>query len=648
MAVKKIAYDQEARERIKVTLGPSRPQRRPREVLRRPTVTKDGVTVAKEIELEDKYENMGAQMVKEVASKTSDVAGDGTTTATIYAEAIFDEGLKNVTAGANPMEIKRGIDKAVAAVVEPSSRSMSKPRQGQEGDRPGRHHLRQPGRRDRQDHRRGHGEGRQGRRHHRRRRQVLETDRRRRRGHAVRQGLPLPHFVTDTERMEASSRTPTSSSTRRRSPTSRTCSRSSSKIAESGKPAAHHRRGHRGRGPGHPRRQQAPRHPQGRAVKAPGFGDRRKAMLEDIAILTGGQAIMEELGIKLEKLDLKDLGRPRRSPSTRTTPPSSRAPARRPTSRAASSRSAARSRTSTSDYDREKLQERLAKLAGGVAQINVGAATEVEMKEKKARVEDALHATRAAVEEGILPGGGVALLRARKALDKPAKKATTSARHDIVHRAVSAPIKQIAANAGSTARRRQQGRGEPKPTSATTPPPTSTATSSKAGVIDPHQGRPHRPAERRLIAGLPPHHRLLSPPHSTDPARSPKNPASDSGFRPREARSLLQAAGLFSMRGAPLQLSCPAATPRPPTRPGRHARAAARRRPRLPRATETLEHSEPLTPLPAPGFELLSTPRSIELVHVSEEHREGLCADGHGTAHESVEELCEGSLPQRV
>jgi chaperonin GroEL len=286
-------------------------------------------------------------------------------------------------------------------------------------------------------------------------------------------GYLSPHFVTNVGDMEANSKTPTSSSTRRRS-------------ERQGPPAdprqdrrsrqgpAHHRRGHRRRSARHARRQQAPRHAEGRAVKAPGFGDRRKAMLQDIAVLTGGTAIMEELGIDIEKLELKDLGRAKKVTIDQGQHDDRRGRRQaRATSRAASSRSAAQIDASTSDYDREKLEERLAKLAGGVAQINVGAATEVEMKEKKARVEDALHACRAAVEEGILPGGGVAVLRARAgAGERPARRHRRRARSVWTSSTAPWPPRSSRSRptAASTARSSRQGRGEQRTsTSASTP-----------------------------------------------------------------------------------------------------------------------------------------------------------------------------------
>jgi len=460
MAAKQLSFDTEARERIlrgvqklakavKVTLGPSGRVVVLEKSFGAPTVTKDGVTVAKEIELDDPYENMGAQMVKEVASKSSKDAGDGTTTATIYAESIYQEGLKNITAGANANQVKRGIDKGVAALVD-ELRSMSK-------DISSSNEIAQVGACSaNQDEQIGQiiaqamekvgkdgvitvEEG-----------KSLETEVELLEGMQFDKGYLSPHFVTNQAEMVCEMDDAYVLIHEKKIDNAKDLLPILTKVAESGKSlliiaedvgsealatlVVNKLRGVL----------------KVAAVKAPGFGDRRKAMMEDIATLTGGRAIMEELGLNLEKIDLNDLGRAKKisvdKDSTTIV-------------EGAGSGSDIKGRieqirnqidATDSDYDREKLQERLAKLSGGVAQINVGAATEVEMKEKKARVEDALHACRAAVEEGIVPGGGVAVLRARRALEAAKKKAVADERIgiDIVHRAVSAPVKQIAANCG--------------------------------------------------------------------------------------------------------------------------------------------------------------------------------------------------------
>jgi chaperonin GroEL len=372
---------------------------------------------------------MGAQMVREVASKTSDVAGDGTTTATVLAQAIYREGIKNVTAGANPMELKRASTWVCVAPWTTSatwpSRSRVKPSPRSAPSPP------TPMSRS-ADHRRGAMEkvGKDG---------VitveeakgLETTLEVVEGMQFDRGYLSPYFVTDAERMEAVLENATILIFEKKISNMKDLLPILEKVAQQGKPAPHHRRGHRGRGPGHPGGQQAPRHPQHRAVKAPGFGDRRKAMLEDIAILTGGKMISEDLGIKLENVTWNDLGGAKKiviDKDNTTIVDGRRGEAGGgPGSGQQIKRQI---EETTSDYDREKLQERLAKLAGGVAQIKVGAATETEMKEKKARVEDALHATKAAVEEGIVPGGGVALLRASSSgpsRSQPARSSTTPA-----------------------------------------------------------------------------------------------------------------------------------------------------------------------------------------------------------------------------
>jgi chaperonin GroEL len=460
MSAKQIAYDVDARERmlrgiqklakaVKVTLGPSGRVVILEKSFGSPTVTKDGVTVAKEIELDDPYENMGAQMVKEVASKSSRDAGDGTTTATIYAEAIFTEGLKNITAGANANQIKRGIDIGVAAIIEELKRQSKPVKSSTEIAQVGTCAANQDAKigqiiAEAMDKVGKDGvitveEG-----------QSLDTSVDLLEGMQFDKGYLSPHFVTDAAHMEAVLEDCYVLIHEKKISSAKDLLPILGKVAESGKAlliVAEDIDGealatlviNRLRGV-----------LKVAAVKAPGFGDRRKEMLQDIAILTGGTAIMEELGLDLEKFDLKELGRAKKVTITKDDTTIVEGAGKTTDIKGRIDQIKAQIDNSTSDYDSEKLQERLAKLAGGVAQINVGAATEVEMKEKKARVEDALHACRAAVEEGILPGGGVAVIRARKALENARKKAVGDEKIgvDIVNRAVSAPIKQIAANCG--------------------------------------------------------------------------------------------------------------------------------------------------------------------------------------------------------
>jgi len=459
MAAKRIAFEQEAREAIrrgvkqlaravKVTLGP-----RGRNVLLEkkwgaPTVSSDGVTVAKEIELKDPYENMGAQMVKEVSSKTNDVAGDGTTTATVLAEAIFDEGLKNVTAGANPIALKRGIDKAVEAIVE-ELKKMSRQVKGKEDIlnvgtiAAGGNELVGKMLSDAMEKVGKDGvitveEG-----------KGLETNVEWVEGMQFDKGYISPYFVTEPEDMKANLKDAYLLIHEKKITAAKDLIPLLEKIAKTGKPLLIITEELEGdalatlvvnklRGTLHVC-----------AVKAPGYGDRRKAMMEDIAVLTGGKAIFEDLGIELEKVDLTMLGRAKKIVVEKENTTIIEGAGDTKAIQGRISQIKKEMETTTSDYDKEKLQERLAKLAGGVAQINVCAATEVEMKEKKLRVEDAMFATRAAVQEGILPGGGVALIRASKVLEKvKGSNEDEKTGLDIIRRAVEAPIRQIAANSG--------------------------------------------------------------------------------------------------------------------------------------------------------------------------------------------------------
>ena len=460
MAAKQIAFDTDARERIlagveklaravKVTLGPSGRVVVLEKSFGAPNVTKDGVTVAKEITLEDPYENLGAQMVKEVASKSSKDAGDGTTTATIYAESIFQEGLKNIAAGANANEIKRGLDQAVTALVNELD-AMSKPIKSSE-------EIAQVGACSaNQDMTIGKiiaqamdkvgkdgvitvEEG-----------KSLETEVELLEGMQFDKGYLSPHFVTDTASMECELSDAYVLIHEKKIENAKDLIPVLTAVAESGKSLLIIAEDIAGEALSTLVVNKLRGVLKVCAVKAPGFGDRRKEMLEDIATLTGATAIMEDLGLSLEKATIGDLGRAKKITIDKDNTTVVEGAGKTSAIKARIEQIKHQIDATESDYDREKLQERLAKLSGGVAQINVGAATEVEMKEKKARVEDALHACRAAVEEGVLPGGGTAILVARRALDTLRKKLRGDERTglDIVHRAVSAPIKQIAANCG--------------------------------------------------------------------------------------------------------------------------------------------------------------------------------------------------------
>jgi chaperonin GroEL len=432
---------------VKATLGPKGRNVVIDKKFGSPTITKDGVTVAKEIELKDPYENMGAQMIKEVASKTSDVAGDGTTTATVLAQAIFREGLKNVTAGANPMGLKRGIEQAVEKVVD-ELRKMTKSTKDKKeiaqvaaiaanNDKTIGNLIAEAMEKVGKDGVITVEEA-----------KAMETTLEVVEGMQFDRGYLSPYFVTDPERMEAVLEDAIILIHEKKIGVMKDMLPLLEQVARSGKPflvIAEEVEGealatlvvNKLRGTLHCC-----------AVKAPGFGDRRKAMLEDIATLTGGKAITEDLGIKLENLKLEDLGRAKKVvvDKDNTTIIEGAGSTKEIEGRIKQIR--AQIEETTSDYDREKLQERLAKLAGGVAVIKVGAATETEMKEKKARVEDALNATRAAVEEGIVPGGGVALLRAAKALDHLKLSGDEATGAAIVKRALEEPIRQIVENAG--------------------------------------------------------------------------------------------------------------------------------------------------------------------------------------------------------
>ncbi len=433
---------------VKVTLGPKGRNVVIEKKFGSPIITKDGVTVAKEIELDDAYENMGAQMVKEVASKTADIAGDGTTTATILAQAIYREGLKNVTAGANPQELKRGIDKAVEAIVEKLN-TLSKP-VGKDKkeiaqiaviaansdetigniiaeamDKVGKDGVITV-----------------------EEAKTTETTLEVVEGMQFDQGYLSPYFATDTDNMETVLEDPYILLYEKKISAMKDLLPVLESAAKSGKPLMIIAEDVDGEALATLVVNKIRGTLKVCAVKAPGYGDRRKAMLEDIAILTGGRAITDDLGLKLESVTVKDLGRAKRITIDKenTTLIEGAGNTKEIASRVNQLRK--QIEDTDSDYDKEKLQERLAKLAGGVAVINVGAATETEMKEKKDRVDDALHATRAAVEEGIVPGGGIALLRASVALDTLKLKGDEKIGADIVKRALEFPLRQLAENAG--------------------------------------------------------------------------------------------------------------------------------------------------------------------------------------------------------
>jgi len=495
MAAKQLLFDEAARHAllrgveklartVKATLGPAGRNVILDKKFGSPTITKDGVTVAKEIELECPYENMGAQLVREVASKTSDMAGDGTTTATVLAEAIYREGLKNVTAGANPTSLQRGIQKAVEAVVGELHKISKKVKDRTEiaqvatvsanwdaaiGEiiadamdkvgKDGTITVEEA--------------------------KSIETTLDVVEGMQFDKGYISPYFVTNSESMEAILETPYILLHEKKISSLKDILPLLEKVAKTGKPLLIISEDVEGEALATLVVNKLRGTLQIAAVKAPGFGDRRKAMMEDIAVLTGGRLITEDLGLKLENLGLEDLGKAKRITIDKENTTIVEGSGKQADIQGRVSQIRHQIEETTSDYDREKLQERLAKLAGGVAVIHVGAATETEMKEKKARVEDALHATRAAVEEGIVPGGGVALIRAQKAIDKLTLEGDEKIGAAIVTRAIEAPLRQLADNAGlegalivSEAKRRKGNEG------------LNIATGEwidlvKAGVVDP-------------------------------------------------------------------------------------------------------------------------------------------------------------------
>ena len=458
MAAKQLLFDETARHAllkgveklaaaVKATLGPSGRNVILDKKFGSPTITKDGVTVAKEIELEDPFENMGAQLIREVSSKTSDIAGDGTTTASVLAEAIYREGLKNVTAGANPTSLQRGINKAVEAIVAEIAKISKKVKDSAEiaqvatvsanwdttigqiiadaMDKVGKDGTITV-----------------------EEAKSIETSLDVVEGMQFDKGYLSPYFVTNSESLEASLDSAYILIHEKKISNLKDLLPILEKIAKTGKPFLIIAEDVEGEALATLVVNKLRGTLQVCAVKAPGFGDRRKAIMEDIAVLTGGKCITEDLGIKLENLTLEDLGRAKRIVVDKENTTIIEGEGNQSDIQGRTAQIRKQIDDTTSDYDREKLQERLAKLAGGVAVVNVGAATETEMKEKKARVEDALHATRAAVEEGIVPGGGVALIRAQKALESLNLTGDEAIGSGIVFRAIEQPLRTLADNAG--------------------------------------------------------------------------------------------------------------------------------------------------------------------------------------------------------
>jgi chaperonin GroEL len=459
MTAKMIAFDQEAREAlrrgvgklaraVKVTLGPKGRNVILQKSFGSPTVTKDGVTVAKEIELEDKYENMGARMVKEVASKTSDVAGDGTTTATVLAEAIFNEGLRGVVSGVNPMLMKRGIEKAVEDVVErlkKMSIKIEKKKEMEDVATVASNNDREIGAKIAEAMEKVGKDGvitvEEG--------KTLETTLEFVEGMQFDRGYLSPYFVTDPQKMECVLEDAYILIHEKKITNIKDLVPLLEKVAQAGKPLLIIAEEVEGEALATLVINKLRGTFRCAAVKAPGYGDRRKAMLEDIAILTGGKALFEDLGIQLENVTLKDLGQAKTIKIDKDNTTIIEGAGKKDAIAGRVEQIRRELEKSTSDYDKEKLSERVAKLSGGVAKLMVGAATESEMKEKKMRVEDAMHATRAANQEGILPGGGVALLRASTGLKPKDLSHDETVGYNIVVRACKAPIQQIAENAGT-------------------------------------------------------------------------------------------------------------------------------------------------------------------------------------------------------
>ena len=517
MAAKQLSFDESARQSllrgveklakaVKATLGPAGRNVILDKKFGSPTITKDGVTVAKEIELEDPYENMGAQLVREVASKTSDIAGDGTTTATVLAEAIYREGLKNVTAGANPTSLQRGISKAVEAVVAELAKISKKVKDSSEiaqvatvsanwdttigqiiadaMDKVGKDGTITV-----------------------EEAKSIETTLDVVEGMQFDKGYLSPYFVTNAESLEAVLENAYILIHEKKISSLKDMLPLLEKVAKAGKPLLIIAEDVEGEALATLVVNKLRGTLQVAAVKAPGFGDRRKAMLEDIAVLTGGRCITEDLGIKLENISLDDLGRAKRIVVDKENTTIIEGEGKNADIQGRVTQIRRQIEETTSDYDREKLQERLAKLAGGVAVINVGAATETEMKEKKARVEDALHATRAAVEEGIVPGGGVAFIRSQKALDSVALEGDEKIGLEIVRRAIEQPLRTLADNAGKEGAIIVQEVKKRKGNEGYNVATAEYEDLVKAGVVDPDQGHPQCAAKRGVHQWPAPDHR---------------------------------------------------------------------------------------------------------------------------------------------
>ena len=509
---KQLKYEADARQAIlagveklsravKITLGPAGRNVILDKKFGSPTITKDGVSVAKEIDLPDAFENMGAQMVREVASKTSDVAGDGTTTATLLAESIYREGLKNVTAGANPMSIKRGIEKAVEVVIGSIAKQAKKVKDHTEiaqvatisanGDSKIGDIIADAMDKVGKDGTITVEEA-----------KTIETTLDVVEGMQFDKGYLSPYFSTNMETMEAMLEDAYVLINEKKISSLQDLLPLLQNVAKSGKPLLIIAEDVEGEALATLVVNRLRGTLQVCAVKAPGFGDRRKAMLEDIAILTGGKCITEDLGIKLENVKIEDLGRAKRITVDKENTTIVEGAGKTSDIQGRVAQIKRQIEETTSDYDREKLQERLAKLAGGVAVINVGAATEAEMKEKKARVEDALHATRAAVEEGVVAGGGVALLRCQKALDDFKLEGEEQIGVDIIRRALEAPLRQLVYNAGLEAalivEQVKQGKGAYGYNVAT----HDYADLIKAGVLDPAKVTRSALQNAASIAGL--------------------------------------------------------------------------------------------------------------------------------------------------
>ena len=490
---------------VRVTLGPKGRNVVLDKKFGSPLITKDGVTVAKEIELKEPLENMGAQMVKEVASKTSDVAGDGTTTATVLAQAIYREGSKNVTAGANPMAVKRGIEKAVAAVTD-ELKKLSKPVKGKmiaqvgtisaNNDETIGNIIAQAMEKVGKDGVITVEEA-----------KTIETSLEIVEGMQFDRGYLSPYFVTDPERMECVLENALVLIHEKKISGMKDLLPLLEQVAKLGQPLLIVAEDLEGEALATLVVNKLRGTLQVAAVKAPGYGDRRKAMLEDIAILTGGKAVTEDLGIKLENVKVEDLGKAKKITIDKDTTTIVEGAGKTKDIEGRVKQLRTQVEETTSDYDREKLQERLAKLVGGVAVIKVGAATETEMKEKKARVEDAMHATKAAVEEGIVAGGGVALLRCLGAVAAVKAEGDEAVGVGIIRRALEEPLRQIAANAGhegavvvARVRELKGDHGLQRPDGGLREP-------RRGGCHRPGEGRPLRAAERRLDRVAPPEHR---------------------------------------------------------------------------------------------------------------------------------------------